>query len=133
MKCHPRLEVLESRLTPTTLLSGFSETPLTSGLTRPTAFDLAPDGRFFVTEQGGTVRIVQNSQLLATPFLSLSVDSSGERGLLGITLDPNFVSNHFVYVYYTVPSSPIHNRVSRFTANGNQAVAGSESVLFDLD
>ena len=41
--------------------------------------------------------------LLATPFVSLTVDSTGERGLLGVTFDPNFASNQFVYVYYTVP------------------------------
>src|SRR5436190_22494254 len=71
--------------------------------------------------------------MLATPFLSLTVDSFSERGLLGIAFDPNFATNHFVYVYYTVPGDPAHNRVSRFTANGDVALAGSEFVLVDLD
>ena len=74
-----------------------------------------------------------NDGLLATPFVSLTVDSNGERGLLGVAFDPDFASNHFVYVYYTVPGSPAHNRVSRFTANGDVAVAGSETVILDLD
>src|SRR5205823_2838468 len=56
-----------------------------------------------------------------------------ERGLLGVTFDPNFASNNFVYVYYTVPGSPAHNRVSRFTANGDVALGGSELVLLNLD
>src|SRR5262249_53879947 len=61
-----------------------------------------------------------------------TVDDSGERGLLGIAFDPNFAVNSYVYVYYTV-AAPRHNRVSRFTASGDTAVAGSERVLLELD
>jgi glucose/arabinose dehydrogenase len=93
----------------------------------------APDGRIFVCEQGGALRVIQGGQLLATPFVSLNVDSTGERGLLGIALDPNFQANNYVYVYYTVPGSPAHNRVSRFTASGDAAVPGSEVDLLDLN
>jgi glucose/arabinose dehydrogenase len=115
-----------------TLPANFSETQIT-GLPSPTAMEFAPDGRLFVCLQGGSLRVIKNGVLLATPFLSLSVDSDGERGLLGVTFDPNFASNKFVYVYYTVPSTPRHNRVSRFTANGDVAQPGSEVVLLDLD
>ncbi|MEY2494293.1 MAG: hypothetical protein QOJ45_785 [Verrucomicrobiota bacterium] len=93
----------------------------------------APDGRLFVCLQGGQLRVIKNGALLATPFISLSVNSSGERGLLGIAFDPNFSANQFVYLYYTSSASPIHNRISRFTANGDVAVTGSEAVLMDLD
>jgi glucose/arabinose dehydrogenase len=93
----------------------------------------APDGRLFVCLQTGQLRVIKNGVLLPTPFVSLSVDSSGERGLLGVAFDPNFGSNHFVYLYYTTNVAPIHNRISRFTANGDVAVAGSETVLVDLD
>jgi glucose/arabinose dehydrogenase len=93
----------------------------------------APDGRLFVCLQGGQLRVIKNGALLATPFVSLSVNSSGERGLLGVTFDPNFSTNQFVYVYYTTSTSPVHNRISRFTANGDVAAAGSETVLVDLD
>ena len=115
-----------------TLPAGFSETQI-SGLSSPTAMELAPDGRLFVCLQGGNLRVIKNGVLLATPFVSLTVDSNGERGLLGVTFDPNFASNNFVYVYYTVTSTPRHNRVSRFTANGDVAQPGSELVLLDLD
>src|SRR4029453_3486158 len=71
--------------------------------------------------------------LLATPFLSLTVDSAGERGLLGVAFDPNFVTNQYVYVYYTVPGSPAHNRVRRYTADGDVAVSGSGFTLLDLN
>ena len=96
--------------------------------------EIAPDGRIFVCEQGGRLRVIKNGALLSTPFLTLNVDSSGERGLLGIAFDPSFgVGNNFIYVYYTVLSTPRHNRVSRFSANGDVAVAGSETVILELD
>ncbi len=116
-----------------TLPSGFAETLVASGMSSPTAFAIAPDGRIFVCQQGGSLRVIQGGSLLATPFVTLSVNSSGERGLLGVAFDPNFATNNFIYVYYTTSTSPIHNRISRFTANGNVAQAGSEVVLLDLD
>ena len=131
-----RVEALEDRLTPVTLPAGFNESVFAAGLTNPTAMVVAPDGRLFVTEQGGNLRVVKNGALLPTPFATVSTDSNGERGLIGITLDPNFATNQFVYVYYTVPASPFNapfNRVSRFTASGDTAVPGSETVLLNLD
>ncbi|HEX3145964.1 MAG TPA: PQQ-dependent sugar dehydrogenase [Pyrinomonadaceae bacterium] len=122
-----------SSATAATLPAGFAETQIAGGLSSPSAMEIAPDGRIFVCLQGGQLRVIKNGSLLATPFVSLTVDSSGERGLLGIAFDPNFATNHFVYVYYTVPGAPAHNRVSRFTANGDVALAGSEFVLVDLD
>lgn len=116
-----------------TLPTGFTETQVVSGLSNPTAMAFAPDGRLFVCLQGGQLRVVKNGALLATPFLTVPVNSSGERGLLGVTFDPQFATNNFVYVYYTATTPAIHNRVSRFTANGDVAVAGSETVLLDLD
>ena len=94
--------------------------------------EFAPDGRLFVAQQTGALRIIENGVLLATPAITLSVNSSGERGLLGIAFDPNFSSNNFIYLYYTL-SSAANNRISRFTMNGNTIVAGSESVVLNLD
>ncbi len=118
-----------------TLPPGFSETALAPAGTLPngTAMQFASDGRLFVCQQTGQLRVIENGVLLATPFLSVNVDANGERGLLGVTFDPNFASNQFVYVYYTVPGAAAHNRISRFTANGNVAVPGSEVVIMDLD
>lgn len=119
-----------------TLPAGFTEALVASGLSNPTAMQFAPDGRLFVAQQGGALRVIKNGSLLPTPFLTLTVDSNGERGLLGVAFDPNFASNQYVYVYYTVPAGPgitVHNRISRFTANGDVAAAGSETVIVDLD
>jgi glucose/arabinose dehydrogenase len=116
-----------------TLPTGFTESLVASGLSSPTAMQFAPDGRLFVAEQGGRLRVIKNGSLLATPFLTVTVSSVGERGLLGVAFDPNFASNQFIYIYYTATTPAIHNRISRFTANGDVAVAGSEVVIFDLD
>jgi glucose/arabinose dehydrogenase len=118
---------------PATLPGGFSEALVASGLNNPTAMQFAPDGRLFVCEQGGRLRVIKNGALLSTPFLTVTVSSSGERGLLGVAFDPNFTVNQYVYVYYTATSPAVHNRISRFTASGDVAVAGSEVVVLDLD
>lgn len=116
-----------------TVPTGFTDTLVAGNLTNATAMAIAPDGRIFVCLQQGSLRVVKNGALLPTPFLNVTVDASGERGLLGVALDPNFATNNFVYIYYTATTPAIHNRVSRFTANGDVAVAGSETVLLDLD
>jgi glucose/arabinose dehydrogenase len=116
-----------------TLPTGFTETQVSSGLINPTAMAFAPDGRIFVCQQSGQLRVIKNGALLATPFLTVTVDSAGERGLLGIAFDPNFLTNGFIYIYYTATTPAVHNRVSRFTASGDVAVAGSEVILLELN
>lgn len=115
------------------LPAGFQSMLVTSGLQSPTAMAFAPDGRLFVAEQRGNLRVIQNGTLLPTPFLSVNVNYSGERGLLGLAFDPNFASNNYIYIYYTTASSPIHNRIVRYTANGNVVVPGSAFPLLDLN
>jgi glucose/arabinose dehydrogenase len=93
----------------------------------------APDGRLFVCQQSGQLRVIKNGVLLNEPFLTVTTDNTGERGLLGVAFDPEFSTNGFVYIYYTALTSPRHNLVSRFTAAGDVAVPGSEQVIFRLD
>ena len=115
------------------LPSGFTETQVASGLANPTAMQFAPDGRLFVCEQAGRLRVIKNGVLLSTPFVTLTVNAAGERGLLGVAFDPGFATNRFVYLYYTATSPQIHNRISRFTANGDVVVPGSEVVILELN
>ena len=124
---------LASAAAAATLPAGFVESLVASGLQRPTAMAFAPDGRLFICEQTGRLRVVANGALLTSPFVTVSVSSLGERGLLGVAFDPAFAANGYVYVYYTAATPVIHNRVSRFTANGNVAVPGSEVVILDLE
>jgi glucose/arabinose dehydrogenase len=115
------------------LPNGFYETAVASGLSSPTAMQFSPDGRLFVCLQGGQLRVIKNGALLPAPFLTVSVSSSGERGLLGVAFDPNFATTQYVYVYYTATTPTVHNRVSRFTASGDVAVPGSEVVILELN
>jgi glucose/arabinose dehydrogenase len=110
-----------------------------TGLAAATTMAQAPDGRLFVAEQGGTVRIVKAGVLLPAPFHTFTVDDRGERGLLGVALHPNFASNGFVYVYYTrVNGGQRNNRIARIVAGGAAGAAGgdistgAETVLADL-
>jgi glucose/arabinose dehydrogenase len=116
-----------------TLPTGLTETLVASGLSSPTTLALLPDGRVLVSEQCGTLRVVKNGALLAAPMLALSVDCTGERGLLGVAADPAFATNGLLYAYYTVAQGSVHNRVSRFSVSGDAVVPGSEQVLIELD
>lgn len=115
------------------LPAGFKESLVVKPLPSPVTFGFAPDGRMFICEQTGEIRIFKDGQLLETLFLKLEVDSQGEHGVLGIAFDPQFESNHYVYVYHTTTKPELHNRVSRFTADGDVAKPGSEQILLDLD
>lgn len=111
----------------------FSQVLVTNGISNPTVMAFAPDGRIFVAQQGGSLRVIKNNVLLASPFVSLPVNSSGERGLIGVALDPEFSTNNYVYLYYTANSPQVHNRISRFTANGDEVLTGSETIILELD
>jgi glucose/arabinose dehydrogenase len=107
---------------------------LITGLAEPTQLVFTPDGRMLVLERSGTVLVVEPgaSQPESTPLLQLSsVNTSDERGALGIVLDPGFATNGFFYVLYT--HSSLVNRVSRFTAVGNSGSPGSERVIWQND
>src|SRR5215211_4949142 len=114
----------------------FTDSAVKDGLTNPTDMEFAPDGRLFVAEQAGRVRIAKSDGTLAT-FLNIStkVDSSGERGLQALTFDPDFSTNRYVYLQYTkkaTSTTPVHNRVVRVTASGDKVVSGSEKLIFKL-
>ena len=131
-----------SRAESASVPTGFTDAVIASGITWPTTIAVADDGRVFVAEQGGALRVVKNGVLLSQPFVALVVKGQGgaanEAGLVGVTLSPTFATDRFVYVYYTTVTSvesDSHNRVSRFTASaGNPDVAapGSERVIFDV-
>jgi glucose/arabinose dehydrogenase len=121
------------------LPAGFVQEVVASGFTHPastgilTTAAFAPDGRLFILEQLGRVHVLKNGAILPTPFVELTADPDQERGLLGIAFHPDFPASPYVYLYYTTNGSPAHNRISRFTANGDVAVPGSELVIVDLD
>jgi glucose/arabinose dehydrogenase len=112
---------------------GFTSTRIARGLTGAVAMAVAPDGRVFICEQTGTLRVIKKDTLLPEPFVTLKVDSQWERGLIGVALDPLFPEKPYVYVNYIPPDPYPHHRISRFTAQGDRALEGSELVLLEGD
>lgn len=124
-----------------TLPAGFAETQVAGGL-NPTTMTFAPDGRLFLCEKQGLLRVIDANALLPKPLLDITgqVDSWNERGLMSVCFDPDFVGNGWIYVYYTHDRNPedkshgsSNNRVSRFTVKGNAADAKSERVILELN
>ena len=74
---------------------------------------------FFTEKDSGNIRVLNKGKLLATSCRNLDVDNSGERGALGIALDPDYQDNHRLYVYYT-NRDPLENRVTRFKVKNNR-------------
>lgn len=102
------------------------------GLTVPWAMVFAPDGRMFFTEQPGRLRVMANGQVLPTPVYDVTAQSpGGEAGMLGLALDPNFASNHFLYTDYCVGTSQNPTcRIVRLTESNN--TASNETVLLEF-
>lgn len=108
-----------------------------SGLSQP-LFATAPkgDSRLFIVEQGGLIKILQNGTVLPTPFLDLSnsVNTSGERGLLGMAFDPGFTDNRRFYVNY-IDKTTLDTVVATYqasTAQPNLADATSRQTVITI-
>jgi len=139
-----------------TLPSGFRDSVVLSGLTNPTVVQFAPDGRVFVGQKNGVIKVFQgltDTSPVTFADLSVKVHDYWDRGLLGLALDPNFPASPYVYVLYAydapiggtaptwndacpTPPGPttdgclVSARVSRLTASGN-TMTGSEQVLIE--
>jgi glucose/arabinose dehydrogenase len=111
--------------------AGFTDTAIAS-FNSATAVEWLPSGQIVVLEQGGRIRVGTFGQPFVTALQVAPLCSSGERGLLGLTPDPAFLGNGWVYVYYTRNrSGTCVNRVSRFTLAGNTIDPATEVVLLD--
>ena len=120
----------------TDVFVGGLPTPFSAPYNAATAFVFAPDGRIFIALKDGTIKVFKNGALLATPFYVIpNVNNNHDRGLLGLTLDPNFATNGYVYASYTYDSNPADPggiktaQIIRLTASGDVAVSNSKLVL----
>jgi hypothetical protein len=98
---------------------------VTSGLSAPVFFTQPlDDGRIFVVEQPGRIRLIKNGVLQTTPFMDITsrVLYGGERGLLSVAFHPQYATNHFFYVYFTTQTNG-DIRIERFTTTTNPDVA----------
>jgi glucose/arabinose dehydrogenase len=104
---------------------------VTTGLSNP-VFLTQPlnDGRIFVVEQAGRIRVIQGGVLQATPFLDISsrVLFSGEEGLLSVAFHPQYATNHLFYVYFTTQTNG-DIRIERFTATSADVADPATSKL----
>lgn len=107
---------------------------VTSGVSRPLYLTApAGDGRLFIVSQAGQVRIVQNDQLLPSPFLDISakITSGGERGLLSLAFHPRYATNGFFYVNYTDRSGDTVVERYQVSSDANRAdPASAKQILF---
>ena len=110
----------------------FRTEPVVSSLSIPWAMQFAPDGRLFLTERPGRVRIADIASGSSQVVLTLGdVFAEGEAGALGIALDPGFAQNRFVYLYYTgrLASGGAVNRIVRYReVNGT---LGDRAMIVD--
>jgi glucose/arabinose dehydrogenase/PKD repeat protein len=115
--------------------SAFQNEILATGFTLPTALTFLPDGRMLVVELAGRILVVPPPYTTPdpTPFLQLTnVGSAGvQQGVYDIALDPDFETNHYIYLFYTL-ATPNVDRFSRFTVNEDHTgvVPGSEFVIY---
>jgi glucose/arabinose dehydrogenase len=118
--------------------SGFEVDPVVTGLDTPVAISFAKDGRMFVAEKAGVVRVFKDGSLLPTPFVDISADVNNffEHGMLGMTLHPNFPTVPYVYLLYTYDPPGVADdepgarvarleRIAASSTNSNVAATGT--------
>ncbi len=118
---------------PIRLPQGFTVETVATGLSGAVAMETTPDGRILICEQTGALRVVRDGQLLDDPFVTLPVHVEWERGLIGVTIDPDFDVHPYVYVCYVAKDPYPHHVVSRLLAQGDVAKPGSEQILIRGD
>jgi glucose/arabinose dehydrogenase len=138
----PTSEVISTEPLPTTHppsipnAQAYTWVPIVDGLNRPVGLANAGDGsgRLFVLEQPGFIRIIQDGNLLAEPFLDISARASccGERGLLGLAFHPDYRATGYFYVNYTDRNGD--TVIARFTVSEdpNRALPESEKQLLQI-
>ena len=120
----------------TTPPSGFQATIIANNqIFAPTLMSFTPEGKIVIAQQNGKVKVWSGAAVSTTPYLSLTVESSSDRGVLGIAYDPDYATNRYVYVYYHRPTPTIHGVVSRFVVrpDGLSADPATETVLYEMD
>jgi glucose/arabinose dehydrogenase len=112
----------------------FQNEILITGLDLPTTIEFLPDGRMLIAELLGTIHVASfpYTSVNPMPFGTITnIGTPAQQGIMDIVLDPDFVNNHYYYVFYTA-GNPNRDRLSRFTANASLTgtVAGSELILY---
>ncbi len=111
-----------------TVDANFQKVVLEPDVLNPMELAVAPDGRVFIAERAGAVKIYNPALGSTSVAGQLSVFIGIENGLLGLALDPDFSTNHWIYLFYS-PTVGTGQRLSRFTVAGDQLDMASEKIL----
>ncbi|MDW0188330.1 MAG: PQQ-dependent sugar dehydrogenase, partial [Nitrososphaeraceae archaeon] len=96
---------------------------IAEGLQAPRSIDISKEGRIFISEKRGSIRVVDNGTLLTEPVGDIKAENIGDAGLLGLTLHPNFTQNHLFYVYYTYSNGTgLFNKVLMLKESNNRII-----------
>lgn len=112
-----------------TIDSNFQKTVLDSAPSNPMELAVAADGRVFYIERGGAVKIWKPQTATTVLAAQIPVFSQLEDGLIGLTLDPGFMTNNWLYLYYSPAGATPRQYLSRFTMNGDVMNLASEKIL----
>ncbi len=110
----------------------FVKTVLATDLTEPMEFDMLPDGKIILVERRGAIKLFDPNTGLVTVAHKMNVHSEFEDGLMGCALDPNYVKNHWIYLYYS-PVDKVVNRLSRFVFEGDSLKTASEKMILEVN
>jgi glucose/arabinose dehydrogenase len=121
------------------LPSGYSLTPVATGLNLPTNLAWLPDGTQLLVEKAGFVRTIKNGVVSSTPMVDITATTNDywDRGLLGVAVDPDYTNNHYLYLLHTYENNKSDytgtkmNQLLRVTIDPATGimVAGSTVVL----
>ena len=127
----PGCQFVQTGYGPTGTVSVTAEKVIT-GLEVPWGLAFLPSGDMLVTERPGRIRLVRGGTLVPTNVATVVIGETGEGGLLGIALDPNFSANRFFYVYYTTSKNGTNvNRIQRFVLSPDESSASADQILID--
>ena len=118
---------------PIRIAEGFRVRTIATGLDAAVALEVLDDGRVLIAQQTGSLRVVANDRLIDQPMLHLDVEHYWERGLIGVTVDPDFANEPWVYVCYVVDEPYTHHVVARFPVQGNIADPSAGEILLEGD
>lgn len=110
----------------------FEKVTIASGLVQPMQMAIAPDGRIFLIELAGSVKLIDPATKSSKDIAKIQVTTEQENGLIGICLDPKFAENHWVYLQYSPPSFP-GQQLSRFRFQNESLDLDSEQKLFRFE
>lgn len=119
---------------------GFALATVAAGFEQATAFAFAPDGRVFVTEKPGRVKVVDGGTTHLFLDLTDEVSEIADRGLLGVAVDPEFAANGFVYVAFSAETTsgprdtatPAEGKVVRFNHFAGAPNAGDPASRAEI-